>query len=152
MGKHSEFDDKAFLRPGSSNKGEASDFKEIKFELDPTFKGRKTEEEKINDNILEESMMQYFEMYDPDSYEKVFLDPKNGSINIAYFNSFYQYVRNKMMADYTPVEIFSNFLEILGINYVKGYNALGVKFKEEIIVALDLDTRILTKLNINRLF
>lgn len=152
MGKHSEFDDKAFLRPGSSNKGEAQDYRDIKFELDPNFKGSKTEEEKISDIMLEDEMMFHFDNYDKECYDKVFLDIEKGTINLQYFNHFYQYVRYKMKSDYTSVEIFSNFLDILGINYTKGYNALGIKFKEELIIALDLDTQILKKLNINRLF
>ena len=122
------------------------------FYLDPVYKDYRSEEEKIQVEMIARDIHNLIEV----SRFKVFNDVdeqgKTAKLKKVDINEVYGYIVDEISKDYTLIDIFSEMCVYFDINPSKFYGSLSNAYKEELIAELDRKTGILDKKNIKKLF
>lgn len=122
------------------------------FDLDPVYKDYRSEEEKIQVEMISRDIHELIEV----SRFKVFNDVdeqgKTVKLKKVDINEVYGYIIDEIAKDYTLIDIFSEMCVYFDINPSKFYGSLSNAYKEELVAELDKKTNILDKKNIKKLF
>ena len=122
------------------------------FDLDPSHKDLRSEEEKIQVEMISRDIHELIEV----SRFKVFNDVdeqgKTAKLKKVDINEVYGYIIDEIAKNYTLIDIFSEMCVYFDINPSKFYNSLSNAYKEELVAELDKKTNILDKKNIKKLF
>lgn len=122
------------------------------FDLDPVYKDYRSEEEKIQVEMISRDIHELIEV----SRFKVFNDVdeqgKTAKLKKVDINEVYGYIIDEIAKDYTLIDIFSEMCVYFDINPSKFYGSLSNAYKEELVAELDKKTNILDKKNIKKLF
>ena len=122
------------------------------FDLDPAHKDLRSEEEKIQVEMISRDIHQLIEV----SRFKVFNvfdeQGKTTKLKKVDINEVYGYITDEIYKNYTLIDLFSEMCVYFDINPSKFYNSLSNAYKEELVAELDRKTNILDKKNIKKLF
>ena len=124
----------------------------LKFEISPRFVDNRSEEDKIETNIIRDSIHLLIENSPYKEFNKINEFQQTVILKKIDINKVYEFISDELRSRHSLIEIFSELCDYFNVNPTKFYQSLGNKFKEELIEMLDRKTNILQKKNINRLF
>jgi hypothetical protein len=122
------------------------------FDLDPVHKDLRSEEEKIQVEMISRDIHELIEVSRFKVFNEVDEQGKTAKLKKVDINEVYGYIIDEMAKDYTLIDIFSEMCVYFDINPSKFYNSLSNAYKEELVAELDKKTNILDKKNIKKLF
>jgi hypothetical protein len=122
------------------------------FDLDPSYKDNRSEEEKIHVEMLSRDIHTLIELSRFNIFNHVDDQGKTAKLKKVDINDIYGYIIDEISKKYTLIDIFSEMCVYFDINPSKFYGSLSNAYKEELISELDRKTNILNKKNIKKLF
>ena len=122
------------------------------FDLDPVYKDLRSEEEKIQVEMIARDIHELIEVSRFKVFNVVDEQGKTSKLKKVDINEVYGYIIDEIAKDYTLIDIFSEMCVYFDINPSKFYNSLSNAYKEELVAELDRKTNILDKKNIKKLF
>lgn len=122
------------------------------FDLDPVYKDYRSEEEKIQVEMISRDIHKLIEVSRFKVFNEVDEQGKTSKLKKVDINEVYGYIIDEIAKDYTLIDIFSEMCVYFDINPSKFYNSLSNAYKEELVAELDKKTNILDKKNIKKLF
>jgi hypothetical protein len=122
------------------------------FDLDPVFKDHRSEEEKIQVEMISRDIHKLIEVSRFNLFNVVDEQGKTTKLKKVDINEVYGYVIDEIANEYTLIDIFSEMCVYFDINPSKFYGSLSNAYKEGLIAELDRKTGILDKKNIKKLF
>jgi hypothetical protein len=128
------------------------EFSNISFDLDPSVKDTRDEEDKIHFEMIARQIHDLIQR----SRFKVFNEVDDlgrvSKLRKNDINEVYGYIVDEMAGKFSRIDIFSEICVYFDIKPVKFYSSLSNVYKEDLIQELDARTGILEKKNINKLF
>jgi hypothetical protein len=128
------------------------EFSNISFDLDPSVKDTRDEEDKIHFEMIARQIHDLIQR----SRFKVFNEVDDlgrvSKLRKNDINEVYGYIVDEMADKFSRIDIFSEMCVYFDIKPVKFYSSLSNVYKEDLIQELDARTGILEKKNINKLF
>jgi len=122
------------------------------FDLDPSYRDNRVEEEKIHVQMLSRDIHELVEVSRFNVFNQVDDQGKTTKLKKVDINEVYGYIIDEIAKNYTLIDIFSEMCVYFDINPSKFYNSLSNAYKEELVAELDKKTNILDKKNIKKLF
>jgi len=122
------------------------------FDLDPSYRDNRAEEEKIHVEMLARDIHELIEVSRFKIFNVVDEQGKTTKLKKVDINEVYGYIVDEISKNYTLIDIFSEMCVYFDINPSKFYSSLSNAYKEELVAELDRKTNILDKKNIKKLF
>lgn len=122
------------------------------FDLDPVYKDYRSEEEKIQVEMISRDIHELIEVSRFKVFNNVDEQGKTAKLKKVDINEVYGYIIDEIAKDYTLIDIFSEMCVYFDINPSKFYGSLSNAYKEDLVAELDKKTNILDKKNIKKLF
>jgi len=122
------------------------------FDLDPSYRDNRVEEEKIHVEMLSRDIHELIEVSRFNIFNHVDDQGKTTKLKKVDINEVYGYIVDEISKNYTLIDIFSEMCVYFDINPSKFYSSLSNAYKERLVSELDKKTNILDKKNIKKLF
>lgn len=122
------------------------------FDLDPSYRDNRVEEEKIHVQMLSRDIHELIEVSRFNVFNQVDDQGKTTKLKKVDINEVYGYIIDEIAKNYTLIDIFSEMCVYFDINPSKFYSSLSNAYKERLVSELDKKTNILDKKNIKKLF
>lgn len=124
----------------------------MSFELSPRVVDNRTEEEKIEADLIATEIHDLVEGSRFKKFNAIDEFQQVVKLRKTDINEVYNFISDEMRSSHSLVDVFSELCDYFNVNPTKFYQSLGNKFKEELIEELDKRTGVLKRKNINRLF
>jgi len=137
------------------NNFESPDFEMLpnfSFDLDPTWKDNRSEEEKIHQELISGEIHELITNSRFKVFNEIDEHGRNTKLKKLEINDVYGYIVDELLRNYGRIDIFSELCTYFDINPTKFYSSLSNVYKEDLIEELDRKTGILSQKNIKKLF
>ena len=137
------------------NNSESPDFEMLpnfSFDLDPTWKDNRSEEEKIHQELISGEIHELITNSRFKVFNEIDEHGRNTKLKKLEINDVYGYIVDELLRNYGRIDIFSELCTYFDINPTKFYSSLSNVYKEDLIEELDRKTGILSQKNIKKLF
>lgn len=137
------------------NNFESPDFEMLpnfSFDLDPTWKDNRSEEEKIHQELISGEIHELITNSRFKVFNEIDEHGRNTKLKKLEINDVYGYIVDELIRNYGRIDIFSELCTYFDINPTKFYSSLSNVYKEDLIEELDRKTGILSQKNIKKLF
>ena len=128
------------------------EFGSINFDLDPSVKDNKDEEDRIHYEMIARKIHELIGLSRFKVFNEVDELGKCNKLRKNDINDVYGYIVDEMAAKWSRIDLFSELCVYFDIKPVKFYSSLSNVYKEDLIQELDARTGILDKKNIKKLF
>lgn len=128
------------------------EFGSINFDLDPSVKDNKDEEDRIHYEMIARKIHELIGLSRFKVFNEVDELGKCNKLRKNDINDVYGYIVDEMAAKWSRIDLFSELCVYFDIKPVKFYSSLSNVYKEDLIQELDAKTGILDKKNIKKLF
>lgn len=128
------------------------EFGSINFDLDPSVKDSKDEEDRIHYEMIARKIHELIGLSRFKVFNEVDELGKCNKLRKNDINDVYGYIVDEMAAKWSRIDLFSELCVYFDIKPVKFYSSLSNVYKEDLIQELDAKTGILDKKNIKKLF
>lgn len=142
--------DKIFDNNFSSPEFEA--ISNFTFDLDPSFRDNRDEEDKIQQEMLNRDIHELITKSRFKHFNEIDEHGQRPKLNKVDINNIYGFVVDELIKEYTRIDMFSELCVYFDIKPARFYNFISNAYKEQLIEELDNKTGILSKKNIKKLF
>lgn len=144
------FNDKIF-----DNQFESTEYEHLSnftFDLDPSWKDQRSEEEKIVQESVARDIHSSIQSSRFNRFNEIDEFGGHSKLKKLDINEVYGYITDELLAKYSHIDLFSELCTYFDINPSVFYSSLSNGYKEALIEELDQRTGVLSRRKIKKLF
>lgn len=122
------------------------------FDLDPTWKDQRSEEEKIFQEAVARDIHALIEVSRFNQFNEIDEFGGHSKLKKLDINDVYGYITDELATKYSQIDLFSELCNYFDVNPSIFYSSLSNGYKESLIEELDRRTGILGRRKIKKLF